>query len=125
MDKDFSDFPDRRRYEEGRTLMERATKKIADQYHLSVLCMASRPDQPDHSMHIQHMSATMMAAFLSSLLTEKHNGDFMKSAIAKVPDRIWLKTLGIRFALFYMAMGAGVWAGFEVLLGLLRRVTVN
>jgi hypothetical protein len=125
IDREFSNIPGRGRYEEGRDLMGHAASKIADKYHLSVLCMTSSQGHPDHQLHIQNMSVETMANFMVGLLAENKNKDFMRRVVAKVPDRIWIKVLGFRFGLFYMAMGAGLWAAFGLLLSFLRRVTVN
>ena len=116
IDKQFQGLPLRGNYEEGRELMTRATEKIASKYRLSVLCMTSRDDQPDHAMHIQNMSVETMASFMVSLLTEAKNKQFTRAAIGKVPEYVWIKALGIRYAAFYMTMGAAAWAGFEILL---------
>ena len=125
IDQQLSSLPMRAQYEEGSTLMNRATEKIAGKYNLAVLCMTSRSDQPDHTLHMQNMSVETMALFLVSLLTEAKNKKFINIAKSKVPDLIWMKALGWRFALFYVAMGAGAWAGIELGVGFLKHLSFN
>lgn len=97
-------------YKEGRDLLNKVIKKVADKYDLSVLCLCSRSDSKHHSMSFIQLDKIGLANFMASLLGNKHG----KNALKLMPARLVAPVLG-RIKFLYIFCGAStVFAGYLV-----------
>lgn len=109
---------DRKRYEEGRNLVHKVNEKLAEKYGLTILCNVTRADQPDNSQLVLNMSPEIMANVIAAIFNNSNpeGRKLTKTAMGILPDIFWVKALGFRFVLFYVALGAGAWALFADIL---------